>query len=352
MHCNRQDTTLLDHCTSSLRITVPVDDSVRFNALDLMLVHNAESAISDCAAISRERAVLPRQVLGIALNSAVDAPYLLDQILALSAFHIVRRQKGPLQSMTVLTTLHRRALELQNRAISHFTRSTVLTGLTRNCLPTFFFAAVLGLYSLSDMLELVRHGVFSEFIDRVVATFRLHHGIRTCMLANWEELTGSEFSSLITMDDHDADVDILGGGTTDCGHLNIILDESVMPPDTLRVCRHAVRCLQSAFDLQSMLSRGNGAFGAGTYSSSHAALAFSVLVGSEYINLLDRRLPEALVILGHYGVLLHRCRLSWIFGDAGRCMVHSVAQQLGSYWGDAMSWPLQACMDETETTDR
>lgn len=95
--------------------------------------------------------------------------------------------------------------------------------------------------------------------------------------------------------------------------------------------REAVHSLQWSFDMNRGLSVQN---------SPHAAVAFSVTAPIGYVDRLRKYSPEALVIMAYYGVLLHRCREYWVFGDAGERMVRAVGDHLGGYWGDVLGWPL------------
>ncbi|KAM0668723.1 hypothetical protein ACQRIU_002285 [Beauveria bassiana] len=96
----------------------------------------------------------------------------------------------------------------------------------------------------------------------------------------------------------------------------------------LDACRGAAHSLQWSFDLCQGLSVQDG---------PHAVSAFAVTASLAYV--------EALIVLAYYGVLLHRCREYWIFGDAGARMVRAIADHVGAYGRDATRWPLQEIGD-------
>ena len=62
------------------------------------------------------------------------------------------------------------------------------------------------------------------------------------------------------------------------------------------------------------------------------ALVFLVLIESDFIDLLKMKDPIALVILAHYGVLLHTLRQSWWLRDAGYRLVEDVYHILDASW--------------------
>jgi hypothetical protein len=49
--------------------------------------------------------------------------------------------------------------------------------------------------------------------------------------------------------------------------------------------------------------------------------AWPAVVDVGYVELLKQRRPEALVVLAHFGVLLHGARQLWLFGDASKFLV-------------------------------
>lgn len=215
-------------------------------------------------------------------------------------------------------------------------------------IPRFLFAATLSLHDLADTLSSVRtlhHSQFHVFVNRFVDCFRIHHGVRAVIRPIWQHLLTSELEPLLTVT-HKArltlEPDTRGESQRgdECQPLNNLLDSSDLGLATVTACRNAVERLQWAFDLYRNLPTP----GAGP----HAASAFSVTVGTEYIDVLRRLQPEAVIVLAYYGVLLHYCRHFWIFGDAGGCMVRAIAQHLGAYWQDVMAWPLRMVEEDND----
>ena len=58
-----------------------------------------------------------------------------------------------------------------------------------------------------------------------------------------------------------------------------------------------------------------------------------------YVEQLDQRRPEALVILAHFAVLLHRAADNWFIGDLGSQLIHRINSQLGAHWEEWLAWP-------------
>jgi len=299
------------------------------------------------------------RILDIAVRRAVDAPFLLDEVLALSALHLAATLADDSSngsspgdrpnnnsnyhppSPTYIASLRNQSTELQTRALASFTRHSLSVDLNdaESAIPRFLFAAVLSLHNLAETLETVRHlqsSDFHVFIHKLADCLGLHRGIRTVIKPAWNDLINSELEPLLNVTQHAneriirrREHDDAGG---ECAHLLALLDASDLGSATDRACRDAVERLQWAFDLYSDTDADAG---------SAAASAFSVTVCAEYVDVLRRLQPEALVILAHYGVLLHRHRHLWLYRDAGARMIDAISRHLGTYWRDAMTWPLQ-----------
>ncbi|OAA46324.1 Zn(2)-C6 fungal-type DNA-binding domain protein [Metarhizium rileyi] len=280
-------------------------------------------------------------VLEIALRFASSHPYLIDQVLALSALHKATIATASHDSRR----FHRAATELQTRAIARFTRLSSLLPPedTESSIPRFLFAATLSLHDLADTLSSVRtlhHSQFHVFVNRFVDCFRIHHGVRAVIRPIWQHLLTSELEPLLTStqtarlhpETAAARAQDASAGH-ECRALYALLDTSDLGPVTVTACRDAVDQLQWAFDLHRNLPA--------PAAGPHAASAFSVTVSNDYVHVLRRLQPEAVVVLAYYGVLLHHCKHYWIFGNAGAFVVRAIAQHLGAYWQHVMAWPLR-----------
>ncbi|WPB00092.1 uncharacterized protein RHO25_004711 [Cercospora beticola] len=119
---------------------------------------------------------------------------------------------------------------------------------------------------------------------------------------------------------------------TECTPLQGLMDDSDPGETSKAACRKAIDLLQSAFDICHNLDEDD---------YLQAVSAFSVKIEADFVDVLRKHRPEALVILAYYGILLHRCRNFWAFCDAGSSVIHAIAGHLGSYSRDALNWPLK-----------
>ncbi|KAJ3961860.1 hypothetical protein N0V92_001423 [Colletotrichum tropicale] len=266
-----------------------------------------------------------RSIVDIAIRHAVDSPYLLDEILAFTAFHMVHLYPGSAICLQHLAT------ELQTRALASFTLLTekVPKDDKATAVPRFLFSAILGRHVLADTLAHYRSD-FHTFIDRLVECFDLNRGITSVTPPAKNYLYNSEIQPFLNVV-LEAHKKIVSPGT-ECDPLTRLLDDSDLSETSMKACRHTIELLQWSFDLCRGLDEEE-------YPS--AASSFSVKIEGSFVDMLRKHRPEALVILAYYGVLLHRCRSFWAFGDAGASMIRAIAGHLGSYWQGVLEWPLR-----------
>lgn len=351
-----------------------------------MLFHHVSDAMSDCILARGQIKV----VLDVAIRHLIDAPYLIDQLLALSALHVAFTTKpGATPLNGTIVSFRNQATELQTRALSSFTRIAAMVPAddTATCVPRFLFASLLSNQVLAETLlqhqqpqPLPYHhdvmgvhggggggsggggggsggatgGVvnFHGFIERMVECIHLHRGILAQIRPTWDYLMQSELYPLLHIT-HDANITAvtLSSGT-ECAALRQMIDAAASsvprygdasPPRldqaSADACRIAIGSLQWAFDMHRALPEQD---------VPHAPSAFIVTVEAEYVDVLRTLLPEALVILAYLGVLIHRCRRFWTFGSAGANLIRAIAGYLGNHWHEPLAWPLKVIEEETD----
>lgn len=325
-----------------------------FSATDLVIFHHAQTAMQH---VGLGRKGQFHKVLALGMRHRARAPYLLDQLLALACVHLsfhlhqYTTPTPPAASVYAGLTasgLRHHATARQTRAVAAFNAHVrQVSGDVDVNSARFLFAGVLSLQCLAETLSVLRaaptadqHPLgFGDFVDSVVACFQLHAGVRVATGGTLREFLPQsaelrdimDFLHVADAGDDDWNAQPRG---RECASLLALLarGESDMGAASLDACRGAANSLQWSFDM---------CHGLAVHDGPHAASAFAVTAPAGYVEALRRRAPEALVILAYYGVLLHRCRECWIFGDAGARMVRAVADHVGAYWREAMRWPLQ-----------
>jgi hypothetical protein len=298
--------------------------------LSQFILHTA-ATIYDGGGIDHEsfRAIMP---------AALSAPYVMYQMLALSALHLSHTR-------TAQTSHYReQATFLQSEALSLFNGSWSKVS-TENCVPMLLFSSFLSIHTLG---EAVRDSEADEggFLNRFVTYLNLHRGVRVVMSESWQLLLQSNVSSIFDraeralqtaslQSQHQAT--LVANRLNDL--LNDLLNDADMGPESEQACREAVGNLHLVY--QSEWSMGEivpeKAYG--------LIWTWPILLSSVFTNLLMKRSPEALIILCHYAVLLHRRRHIWLVRNAGQMLISEITRFLGTYWLHWLDWPNEMLSD-------
>ncbi|CEJ60490.1 Putative Sterol uptake control protein 2 [Penicillium brasilianum] len=256
------------------------------------------------------------------LRIGLEAPYLLNMMLAISALNlsIVKPDRRDYYRHHA-TQLQSHALNNFNSLSPHFDRKT--------CIPMFLFAAILGLHFLCETL-VFREGPFESFLDRFVQYLRLHQGIRTITAeGRWEYLQETSIKPFLTMSERLPPMDSKFGPV--CESLYQRIEGSEKSEARLKVYRQTIQALQMVMTALDSEKERLGAL-----------VAWPVIVSPDYVDLVASHQGEALVILAYYGALIHPSRNHWVFQDGGQFLIESVTQYLGPAWHDWLEWPWKA----------
>ncbi|KFA47748.1 hypothetical protein S40293_07129 [Stachybotrys chartarum IBT 40293] len=322
--------------TTSIASSSSSASAATFTAQHLNLLHHAENNMDD-SFLGRGQA---RLTISVALKNATSAPYLIDEVLALAAVHLIITGQAQESS----ASLQRQATELQTRALATFTRETGAFGSTSsdevtNAVPRFLFSALLSMHVLANCLAHDPSSAFHNFIDSFVECIRLHTGVRTVIKPDWYTILKSELYPMLSAANVVSAQNLEKKTGNECEPLDALMQTADLSPSSAAACRSAVKALQWAFDWQN------------NYQDRHTAYAgsaFVIVVTDDFAEVLRKHRPEALVIMAYYGVLLHRARRFWVFGSSGAQIVRAVAHNLGSFWQDAIKWPLHVIATEVD----
>ncbi|PYH45454.1 uncharacterized protein BP01DRAFT_318620 [Aspergillus saccharolyticus JOP 1030-1] len=252
-------------------------------------------------------------------------PYLLNELLSLSALHcsIVRPAERE--------RYRRHAAQLQTHALEIFGQEQ--RGITpETCVPMFLFSSILGLHMLCDTIVYRAETSFDGFLDQFVHYLKLHRGVRAITAESWDALRGSILQPMLQ---HGQDMFQCGADlSSECRELMDLIEAARLGEQTTSVYRGAVRALHI-----SMCASGLTSGTAGMKYYIGGITGWPVIVELEYVDMLEQRRPEALVILACYGVILHHARNMWTFGDGGRFLIEAIGSHLGPRWDEWMEWP-------------
>ncbi|KAJ5731609.1 uncharacterized protein N7483_006117 [Penicillium malachiteum] len=261
------------------------------------------------------------------MKYTLTSPFLMNQILALSALHLSVTRPSQYPHCKINAT------QLQTHAIVGFNAIESLTDkCIENILPTFLFSSILAHQTLCESLVFHAYS-FEVFLDTFSQSLRLHRGIRAVTHRSWDILLDSPLGSLLEIQGKVLEKDASG---RECLALFALLENDTIDQDTKNTYSQAIDALQKVFDAVSdrpLLSNKVGSI-----------VSWLVMIPDGYIDLLVERRPEALIILSYFGTILHTYKDTWMFGNSGEFIVKSVGTYLGGPWEHWLQWPNRAVM--------
>ncbi|KXJ97588.1 hypothetical protein Micbo1qcDRAFT_187302 [Microdochium bolleyi] len=296
--------------------------SGRFDAFHMALFYHAVLNMASYMALDGDMA----PIIECALDNAVTAPYLLDQMLAVAALHhsVVDRANS--------RAYHHHATSLQNRALGQFNdASDKLTD--PNIIPSFLFATFLGYHVLRNTLA-DHQGSISSFVGAFVDYLHVHRGTRVVTRQHWPQIEKSSLAPLLEISSIGKAIDNRQPGPetqTLLAHLQAQPDHA--SSSSTAACIDALLWAQWVLNIQK---RKPPRFSV----KVHAATAWPLVVPDEFVSALYQRRPEALAVLAHYLAILHVTREFWVFEPCEFGMIQALADHVGPFWEKALQWPL------------
>ncbi|KAK4235021.1 hypothetical protein C8A03DRAFT_37150 [Achaetomium macrosporum] len=282
-------------------------------------------------------------LLRLAVREAFAWPYLMDELLAVSAAHKSTLVDDRDNSGSSRKALYRtEATRLQTRAVARLGSISQCEISDENCVSLFLFSIFLGQHALFDVFSSLPRGDLAAVLDRFTHCLGLHRGIRVIASRSWPRVCaqlqlGPEH--LEPPDPHVAAAAVGQRRGTECAALvELLRSKSQLTSPAKQACGDAVEQLQRMFDSSQL---------PGTARRFIVVQEWMVRVSVAYVDLLAERRPEALVILAYYGVLLHHAREYWPVGRAGSYLIRSITAHLGSYWAEWLRWP-NSMLDASE----
>ncbi|KAK3401614.1 hypothetical protein B0T20DRAFT_450624 [Sordaria brevicollis] len=289
-------------------------------------------------------------VRSLTMHHALREPYLMYQILALSARHlsVLRPHREAFY--------HHHAIQLQTHALTLFNRIDMahFDACIENRVPLFLFSSVLGFHALCDTLS-YRDAEFPTTLTRFVGYLHLHRGIYKIMEGHLEELKQSELKPII-----EVGIKLYGtrGTGPECGDLLRRLNQKFDGTEkdqngesVLESLTRAVEHLQVIFD--AVDSPGK---------QVQMLLAWGTMLRGPVMGMLEEGRPEVLAVLAYYFVCLHLCRKVWISGDSGRFLLESLVRYMvglggvvggggGGEWEEWLETPVRLMREADRVED-
>jgi len=326
---------ILDHHVPSSLLGLPNG----FTVLHMRLLYHAITNMS--AYMALESDIDP--IIEYALQTAPTAPYILGQLLALSALHCSVQQPDQAKNF------HYHATDLQTRALGAYNaarRSPDNSATNPECasVQSFLFALLLGFHVLRNCL--VQHYTsVTAFVAGFVAYLRIHRGFRSVIGEHWDAISASHLRPLLYVSRWITDSEPLENETrgVETHHLRALLQ--TMPDQassSVQASLLALHYVQWMLDLKATVPSDSG-------RRVHVTAAWPLVVPDGYVDCLYQHRPEALAVLAFFAAALHQQADFWGFGGAGAGIVRMIAEYIGPFWGEALAWPLEVVANTVDT---
>ncbi|KPM36284.1 hypothetical protein AK830_g10281 [Neonectria ditissima] len=258
------------------------------------------------------------------VEEALGCDYLMNEILAFSARHLVatRPERG------AFYLYH--ASNLQTHALSLF-RNAHVEPTKDNCMHVIFFSWLLGIHLLCD----VPTGNHDDILTRFLHYFELFRGIRVVTMNAWKFLLESEYQDIFKYGS--AAANNVSTGSHTLSLMALVRDSLGIDEIQKKGCEEAIARLQWLFDLHER----NGLDDA-VQHCGQIAFSWPLIVTPEFLQCLQAKRPEALLVLAHFAVVLSWCKASWIFDSVGSQLLESIISALGPGWERWLQWPKEA----------
>lgn len=258
-------------------------------------------------------------------EEGLSHPFLMHGILAVSALHLARTDTEPSQRSSYLT----RAVAHQNQALALFRE--ILGDINEsNAKAMFAFASIVVVYTFGFPPTPDIQDPWTS-IDDLYQVLVLTRGIQQVIRSPSDYLSQSSFAPILQVepisaplpDDAASTINHLYEANEVCGSRN--------------ECHETEIYTATIDNLAEMLSWVYGGM-----TASVIAGRWAIRLPSRFMELLREREPMALVMLAHYGVLLHALRHRWCFGEWCVRVGRAVWAILDDQWRPLVDWAMRA----------
>ena len=314
-----------DGTPSSTDTNAPEPQEPPLNLEHIELVHHFSTAV--CSTLSPNPA--SQEIWRTAtVKTAINHPFLMHLIFALSAMHIcvVEPDRSPY--------FHRRATEYHTQAVAGCVPELAKIN-ADNWDAVFIFTALNGFYVLADPTR-SNVSTLDEYLSGYLHTVELLRSIRSLLQENagdrmihsrlWPIIVSGLETSKPLPFSTTSDKEMPHGIASLLSHLRT---SDHLDSVSVKCYEHALRGLHPIF----------ADYGNSEECSFRQLMAWPCAVLDPFIECLQRRRPEALVILSYYAILLHYYRHWWAIGDTGTHLVNAIYSSLGPEWQHWLEWP-------------
>ncbi|KAK4901600.1 hypothetical protein LTR27_001372 [Elasticomyces elasticus] len=258
---------------------------------------------------------------------AFTADYCMHALLGFSALHKAHREPETASALRTSAVDH-----LDKALVAYREHGGPTTPENADAKFVFTWLVVLFAYAVPPSVPP---------IDAITELFLLVKGIDTILAESWFWVSQGPFAPILTRGFQEAITLPPGGYTAPDGmdfglnHLDYMLGVDAMLLDDRRVCSLILAELKQIYD--SVL-RQQG------QTSVASILCFPKMDSAPFSQLIKRRVPQALVVLAYYCVLLDVLDSRWWIRGWSARVLRDIMGTLPEQWQSWIEWPVQSVL--------
>lgn len=261
-------------------------------------------------------------------------PFLLHGLLAITALHRARLQSDPTSSLWAEASFHHQnALSLFRSALSNVT--------IENCDACFAFSSILAIYAWASSggtgdLFFIGTSRLEQDVGPI-EWFQLLRGASTLLKTFWADMEKGPLSPILKLWEGSEEPPDQTSPEDDAKFLTLM---RLWDPSPGNLTGSEVDALNKALNLLRHVYGQLPYFGMRVCAIS-ATFSWPVQVPDVYIEMVQKRQPEALILLAHYCLLLNRVNNFWWIQGMSRHLLENIHQSIGTKLESWIGWPLQ-----------
>ncbi|RDW64671.1 hypothetical protein BP6252_10322 [Coleophoma cylindrospora] len=275
---------------------------------------------------------------------AFQHPFLMHQILSISALHLAQVKPELAGPCRLASATH------QDQGLSLF--QPALARL--NCQTSdacFAFSALVTIHTWASLSDSSSCSPFLEEPpqDRGsvhIQWMKVHRGHRAVIRAVGPEIQAGVLAPMFSTWKGFKDCATAPLPPTEKEHLDAVAaswESSSLPASIKRTLDKALGNLRRAMYVAASSEY--------PVTIQEAALAWLSIVPEEFVQLIEERLPEAMLVLAYYTVLLKSTHNLWWCKGMGAMLLDIAQDVLGGedgQWGSLLKWPIEQVLGEKE----
>ncbi|KAL3428156.1 sterol uptake control protein 2 [Phlyctema vagabunda] len=314
---------------SSLPTVLPIT----FTMLDLELFHFWTKETSQFSFSNDEEG---SQIFGsVVVQLAFKNPFLMHELLALAGLHMAHMKPQLEHEYHVAATAHHdMALNLFKPELATLSR--------KNCDACFAFSSLVTFHTWASQNATTARNIFfrnqasEDQESQHLQWMKLHRGNRAIISAVWPWIEDGALAAFFRP----------WKGLSEDGPMPLLPDEERhldAVAQAWQASSHSEQVKKILDDSLKALRRVTSLAGTHETISRHAAtMAWMTLVPEEFVRLVEDRVPEALIILASYCVLLKQLQYLWWCQGIAESLLKVLTDFLGGEdgpWAEHLRWP-------------